>query len=205
MYSLVERGIAAVKTYMITYSEFIRIRRQEQEDGRMLTKLTNETLEEMKDYIAINKKSLEEAKKMDDLKRIDEINTQIRNAINTLDQIITIRMNKLANMAIFGTKIDQTRNNMTSEEIVLFDEMVRLTSDHKNKIISDLKNVQARELQVEEKDSDIDKMVIKIIADVPKFIWRNNKAYGPFNFPNVVEIDKEVAEILIKSGKAVSV
>jgi DNA replication initiation complex subunit (GINS family) len=189
---------------MITYSEFIRIRRLEQEDGRMLTKLTNETLDEMKDYIAINKKSLEEARKMDDPKRVDEISTQIKNAINTMDQIITMRMNKLANMAILGTKIDQARNNMTSEEIVLFDEMVRLVMEHKNKIITEMKNVQAKELRVEEEDSDIDKMVIKIIADVPKFIWRNNKSYGPFNFPNVVEIDKDVAEILIKGGKAVS-
>lgn len=189
---------------MITYSEFIRIRRQEQEDGRMLTKLTNETLEEMKDYIGINKKSLEEAKKMDDPKRVEEITTQIRNALTTLDRIITIRMTKLANMAIHDTKIDQARNNMTSEEIVLFDEMVRLASEHKKKIVSEVKNAEAKELHVEDDNSDVDKMVIKITADVPKFIWRNNKSYGPFSFPNVVEIDKEVAEILIKGGKAVS-
>ncbi|MCL5009902.1 MAG: hypothetical protein M1433_02925 [Candidatus Parvarchaeota archaeon] len=189
---------------MITYSEFIRIRRQEQEDGRMLTKLTNETLDEMKDYIAINKKSLEEAKKMGDSKREEEITTQINNAINTLDQIITIRMNKLSNMAILGTKIDQARNNMTSEEIVLFDEIVKIVSEHKKNIISEVKNVSAKELKVEEENSDVDKIVIKITADVPRFIWRNNKSYGPFNFPNVIEIDKEVAEILIKGGKAVS-
>ena len=63
---------------MITYSEFLRIRRQEQEDSRTITKLTDEMLEEMKEYIAINKNSLDEAKKLGDEHRIDEINTQIK-------------------------------------------------------------------------------------------------------------------------------
>ena len=41
------------------------------------------------------------------------------------------------------------------------------------------------------------------MSDIPQFIWKNNKTYGPFAFPNVVEVEKEVADILIKSGKAV--
>ena len=40
---------------MITYSEFLRIRRQEQEDNRTLTKFNDDMLAEMKEYIAINK------------------------------------------------------------------------------------------------------------------------------------------------------
>lgn len=188
---------------MITYSEFIRIKRQEQEDGRTLTKLTNENLEEMKDYIAINKKSLEEAKKMDDQKRLDEISIQIKNAINALDQILTMRMNKIANMAIQGTRPEQAKMNMTSEEMVLFDNLSRLVNEHKFKIIKDIRDVPPKELQKIESDEGTDKTVIKVIADVPRFVWRNNKSYGPFSFPNVIEIDKDVADILIKSGKAV--
>ncbi len=189
---------------MITYSEFIRIRRQEQED-RTLTKLTNETLEEMKEYIAINKKSLEEAKKMDDLKRAEEISTQIKNAINTLDQIITARMGKIANMTIQGTNIDQARNNLTSEELILFDNMLKLVNGHKSKIIREVKEVAPKEMQKVESEDNANRVVIKIIADVPRFVWKNNKTYGPFSFPNVVEIDRDVADILIKSGKAIGV
>jgi DNA replication initiation complex subunit (GINS family) len=190
---------------MITYSEFIRIRREEQEDSRTLSKLTNEVLEEMKDYIAINKKSLEEAKKMDDQKRAEEIATQISNAIKTLDQILTARMNKIANMAIQGTRADQAKSNMTSDEIVLFDNISRLVNEHKLRIIKEIKEVAPKEMQKIEAEDDGNKTVIKIIAEVPRFIWRNNKSYGPFGFPNVIEIDKDVAEILIKSGKAVGV
>ncbi len=190
---------------MITYSEFVRIRREEQENSRTLSKMTNQTLEDMKEYVAINKKSLEEAKKLDDSRRAEELSVQIRNALNTLDQIITTRMIKIANMAINGTNIDQIKINMTSDELILFDELSRVVNQHHTKMIRDIKEVQPKELQKVDEDTDTDKTVIKIIADVPKFVWRNEKSYGPFGFPNVVEIDKEVAEILIKSGKAVGV
>ncbi len=190
---------------MITYSEFIRIRRQEQEDSRTLTKLTNETLEEMKEYIAINKKSLEEAKKMDDSKRAEEIATQIKNALTTLDQILTVRMVKIANMTILGTNLDQARNNLTSEELILFDNMLKLVNEHKGKLMKEVKDVAPKEMQKVESEENTNIVVIRIIADVPRFVWKNNKTYGPFSFPNVIEIDRDVADILIKGGKAVGV
>jgi DNA replication initiation complex subunit (GINS family) len=188
---------------MITYSEFLRIRRQEQEDDTGITKFTDQLLADMNEYIAINKNSLEEAKKMGDQMRSDELSTQIKNAINTLEQILNIRMIKLAHIAILGVNIDVIRSNLLSSELVLFDRLTEIVNEHKSKIIGEAKNVAPKKLQKVETDDKTDKAVIKIIADVPKFIWRNDKAYGPFGFPNVIEIDKDVADILIKSGKAV--
>ncbi len=191
---------------MITYSEFLRIRRQEQEDNRTLTKFTDGVLEEMKEYIAINKNSLEEAKKMNDEKKAEEISTQIKNAISTLEQIINLRMLKIAGMSILDIDSEQAKTNMLSKEIILFDNMLSLSKEHKSSIINEVRTIEPKKLQkVESSDSDGDKVVIKILSDIPKFVWRNDKSYGPFSFPNVIEIDKDVAQILIKSGKAESV
>jgi DNA replication initiation complex subunit (GINS family) len=190
---------------MFTYSEFIRIRRQEQEDSRTLSKLTNDMLASMKEYIAINKKSLEEANKMDDVKRSEEISIQIKNAISTLDQLFTVRMGKIANMAVLGINTEQARGNMTSQELIFFDSLLNLVNEHKGKLLKEIKEVPPQELQKVEEDSNTNKMVIKVIADVPRFVWKNNKTYGPFSFPNIVEIDRDVAEILIKGGKAIGV
>ena len=188
---------------MITYSEFLRIRRQEQEDNRTLTKFTDDTLEEMKEYIAINKNSLEEAKKMNDEKKSEEISTQIKNAISTLEQIINLRMLKIASMSILDADSEQAKTNMLSKEIILFDNLLNLSKQHKSSIILDVKSIEPKKLQkVESNDSEGEKVVIKILSDIPKFVWRNDKAYGPFSFPNVIEIDKDVAQILVKSGKA---
>jgi DNA replication initiation complex subunit (GINS family) len=191
---------------MITYSEFLRIRRQEQEDNRTLTRFTDDVLEEMKEYIAINKNSLEEAKKANDEKRSEEISTQIKNAIYTLEQIINLRMLKIASMAVFDVDSEQPKMNMLSKEIILFDNLLKLSKEHKSAIINEVRLIEPRKLQkVEGNDSNGDKVVIKILSDVPKFVWRNDKSYGPFSFPNVIEIDKDVADILVKSGKAESV
>ena len=188
---------------MITYSEFLRIRRQEQDDSRTLTKLTDEMLDEMKEYIAINKNSLEEAKKIGDERRIEEVSTQIKNAISTLEQIINLRMLKIASMSILNVDNEQAKMNMFSKEIVLFENLSKLSKEHKSAIITEIKSIEPKKLQkVESEDNDGEKLVIKIISDIPKFVWRNDKSYGPFSFPNVIEIDKDVAEILIKSGKA---
>jgi DNA replication initiation complex subunit (GINS family) len=190
---------------MITYSEFLRIRRQEQEDSRTITKLTDEMLEEMKEYIAINKNSLDEAKKLGDEHRIDEINTQIKNAISTLEQILNARMLKIASLAILNVDSEQAKMNMLSKERILFDNFLRLSKEHKSSIINEIKSIEPKKLQkVESDDNDREKVVIKVISDIPKFVWRNDKSYGPFTFPNIIEIDKDVADILIKSGKAES-
>ncbi|MCL4362810.1 MAG: hypothetical protein OH338_02010 [Candidatus Parvarchaeota archaeon] len=191
---------------MITYSEFLRIRRQEQEDNRTLTKFNDEMLEEMKEYIAINKNSLEEAKKMNDEKKSEEISTQIKNAISTLEQIINLRMLKIAGMAILDVDSEQAKTNMLSKEIIFFDNLLNLSKQYKSGIITEVKSIEPKKLQkVESNDSESEKVVIKILSDIPKFVWRNDKSYGPFSFPNVIEIDKDVAQILIKSGKAESV
>ncbi|MGC8533048.1 MAG: hypothetical protein ACP5MV_00220 [Candidatus Parvarchaeum sp.] len=191
---------------MITYSEFLRIRRQEQEDNRTLTKFNDELLEEMKEYIAINKNSLEEAKKMNDEKKLEEISTQIKNAISTLEQIINLRMLKIASMAILDADSEQAKANMLSKEIIFFDNLLNLSKQYKSGVITEVKSIEPKKLQkVESNDSESEKVVIKILSDIPKFVWRNDKSYGPFSFPNVIEIDKDVAQILIKSGKAESV
>ncbi|MCL4376031.1 hypothetical protein M1558_00880 [Candidatus Parvarchaeota archaeon] len=191
---------------MITYSEFLRIRRQEQEDNRTLTKFNDDMLEEMKEYIAINKNSLEEAKKMNDEKKAEEISTQIKNAISTLEQIINLRMIKIASMAILDVDSEQAKTNMLSKEIIFFDNLLNLSKQYKSGVITEVKSIEPKKLQkVESNDSESEKVVIKILSDIPKFVWRNDKSYGPFSFPNVIEIDKDVAQILIKSGKAESV
>lgn len=162
-------------------------------------------LEEMKEYIAINKNSLEEAKKMNDEKKTEEISTQIKNAISTLEQIINLRLLKIASMSILDADSEQAKANMLSKEIILFDNLLVLSKEHKAGIINELKFIEPKKLQkVESEDSDGEKVVIKILSDIPKFVWRNDKSYGPFSFPNIIEIDKDVAQILIKSGKAES-
>ncbi len=189
---------------MITYSEFIRLRRAEDESRGELTPFSDKTLDEMKEYIAINKQALEECKKSNDENRASEISTKIKNALEELNKIINRRINKLTQIAIEGRGLDpKTRQNMLSQEVVLFDKLKEVIDSYKGKVIREIKEAEPKAVQKSDSEDDgSEKAVIKIMSDVPKFIWKNNKSYGPFSFPNVIEIDKDVADILVKGGKA---
>lgn len=188
---------------MITYSEFIRIRRAEEESNE-LTSLNDSTLEDMKMYIATAKKSLEEAKKINNEDKISAASTSIKNAMSTLDAILNIRLRKIMQYAILGIPLDsKTRDNMLSKEIELFDKLSSLVKGFKFDTLNEVREVKPAEDEVKhDEDDDSNKVVVKILSDIPKFVWKNNKTYGPYSFSNVVELDEEIADILVKSGKA---
>ena len=191
---------------MLTYNDFIRIRRSEQEDSRVITDLTDKLIEDMKDYIALSKSVLEEAKKNRDDKRVEEVSAQTKNVVNSLTQIINFRLIKFAQVAIFGSPIEQMRQKMSSSELIFFDSLQNLINEHKKRVIGEITDVTPRApvMQEQPDEESADKVVVKIITNVPRFVWKNDKSYGPFSFPSVVELDRDVADILIRSGKAQS-
>ena len=42
---------------------------------------------------------------------------------------------------------------------------------------------------------------LQILSDLPQMLWKSG-SYGPFKQGEIVEIDSEIADILLKSGKA---
>ncbi|MCW1301760.1 MAG: hypothetical protein OH316_01330 [Candidatus Parvarchaeota archaeon] len=190
---------------MITYSEFIRILRDES-SSRSLTSLTDSRIVDMIEYMSLTKRSLEEAKKIKDEERVSDLSKQIENVISTVNKIIDIRLKKIYQLSLLKSVDQGTKDMMSSKEIVMLDKLTQMLAEYKAAFISQIKEAEpAKEepkpVQAEKEDGD--KMVIKIMSDIPQFIWRNNKTYGPFSFPNVVEVEKDVADILIRSGKAV--
>lgn len=51
-------------------------------------------------------------------------------------------------------------------------------------------------------DSAISKTKIKFIHPVPSFVWKDMKEYGPFDIGEQTEIFPEVAELLVRKGRA---
>ncbi len=190
---------------MITYSEFIRILRDES-NSRSLTSLTDSKIVDMIEYMSLTKRSLEEAKKAGDSERVADLSRQIDNVLSTIDKIVDIRLKKIYQLSLLKSVDQVTKDLLSSKEIVILDKLTSIISEYKSSFIRQIKDAEpAKEEKkvLESEKSDGDKVVIKIMSDIPQFIWKNNKTYGPFSFPNVVEVEKEVADILIKSGKAV--
>ncbi|MDP8012694.1 MAG: hypothetical protein RAK22_01155 [Nanoarchaeota archaeon] len=192
---------------MITYSEFIRIRRAE-EESKDFTPLSDKTLDEMRSYVSLAKRSLLEAQNANDEERASEISLQIKNAVSTIDSIFNLRLKKLMNLILLDIPLtQQIKDKLLTREIEVYDQLKANVSSFKSSIITDIKNAapaeELKESKKEEEQGASDKSVIKVLSDIPQFVWKNHKTYGPYSFPNVIEIDKEIADILIKSGKAV--
>jgi len=195
---------------MITYNDFIRIKRQEQDDSRMLSKLNDDTINDMKEFIGITKAAIENARNNNDEQKLDLLTTQLKNALSAFESIINSRMIKIANILIVNGNSDLiNKENLSSKELVFVDELSKLFNNYKMSLLTDIKSVKPEDVvkntPAQEQSKDDNLTVIKITADVPKFIWKNSKSYGPFSFPQVIEIDKDIADILIKSGKAINV
>ncbi len=195
---------------MITYNDFIRIKRQEQDDSRMLSKLNDDTINDMKEFIGITKAAIENARNNNDEQKLDLLTTQLKNALSAFESIMNSRMIKIANILIVNGNSDLiNKENLSSKELVFVDELSKLFNNYKMSLLTDIKSVKPEDVvkntPAQEQSKDDNLTVIKITADVPKFIWKNSKSYGPFSFPQVIEIDKDIADILIKSGKAINV
>ena len=58
----------------------------------------------------------------------------------------------------------------------------------------------------ESKDSEDKKMTkIKFVHPMPSFVWKDMKVYGPFDEGEETEIYPEVAELIVRKGRAVKV
>ncbi len=190
---------------MITYSEFIRILRDES-NSRSLTSLTDSKVADMIEYMSLTKRSLQEAKRAGDEERVSDVSKQIENVLSTINKIIDIRLKKIYQLSLLKNIDQNTKDMLSSKETVILDKLASMLSEYKRSFLNQIKDAEpAREepKAVESEKNDSNKVVIKVMSDIPQFIWKNNKTYGPFAFPNVVEVEKEVADILIKSGKAV--
>jgi DNA replication initiation complex subunit (GINS family) len=54
----------------------------------------------------------------------------------------------------------------------------------------------------EEKDNNIEMTKIKFLHPVPSFVWKDMKIYGPYDSGEETEIFPEVAELLVRKGRA---
>ena len=62
---------------------------------------------------------------------------------------------------------------------------------------------QIEDTNVEKEDSqNKNKKTLRIISKIPKFIGKELEVYGPFNPDDMASLPKDIADVLIKKGRA---
>ena len=67
--------------------------------------------------------------------------------------------------------------------------------------ISVKKSVQVGHEADKPQSNTIHTTKLQILSDLPQMLWKSG-TYGPFKQGQIIEIDSEIADILLKSGKA---
>jgi len=157
---------------------------------------------------------------------------QIENINSMLKSLFERRQQKIVEMAIIKSKTSSDITDYSAllkEEREMFDELVELLNRFKKKLLLKLvtepgfmepkqEKKEPEKLETEEKTGSISKTeetkpeikaeelektkLIRFIYSVPRFVGHNLEVYGPFEDDDTANLPEEIADILIKKGRA---
>ncbi|MFP4112581.1 MAG: hypothetical protein ACLFPQ_05680 [Candidatus Woesearchaeota archaeon] len=211
----------------ITYETLFDIARREkmQED---LQKLDADFFSNLTKYISEKQKILAKKPEGNIFSRDERQITQkqIENIRKLVSELYARRERKIINLAIIKSRTNSKLIDTTTllpQEKNLFLYVFKILNESKKNILYNLlqakmpqpidasacfrtlqsaqNSAQGQEKPAEEKSSAIEK-IIKFLSPVPKFVGKELETYGPFEKEDTARLPLEIADVLIKKGRA---
>jgi DNA replication initiation complex subunit (GINS family) len=213
----------------INYETLFDLLRREK-NREELQSLDKDFYEQVLAYLKEKKDSL--SRKDDELfasAEKEKLKIQFQNIRRIIKELYERREKKVINMAMSrartGSDVIDTSALLPSEK-EYFDDQVRLFVQYKDKVLDRILNVKEFDSKTEERAVESEKQVEKreenneetqktfvaasapdrkkvlILDSMPKFMGLNNEVLGPFNEGEEVELDSQIADVLVKGGKA---
>lgn len=184
---------------MLTYNDVYNFARQEKYNPT-LQKLPKNFFDELKNYLNEKRKLFEKEEISDTIKKLKK---QFENIDSLINELFEIRLKKIINLAFLAKISGITKSdieNMLQEEKDFFNKVLDSMKQFDEKIKTELSNVG------EKKDlKNKNTQMIKFIEDVSEFLDGEGITCGPFKKGDIVNISKEIAEILVMDKKAIKV
>jgi len=180
---------------MLTYNDLYEILRKEK-FNETLQPLPKNFLEDMSEYLNDKK---EQSDKENSLftDSIAKIKKQLENSIALFKELILRRKKKLLNLVFVAAEtgiMKRDYENMLSSERDLFEKMVKAFEDSDK----DMSNIFVSK----KVDSSKKSRMIIFNQAVEQFVDLTGTLAGPFATGELVNLENEVAEILVSGGKA---
>ena len=218
------------KEINITYETIFDLLRREKNRAE-LQKLGDSFFVDVNDYIKEKYSILKDQQMKVDMSASAEkekTQKQIENINSMLKGLFERRQQKIVDMAIIKSRIPPNTVNyspLLKEEKEMFDELVLLLNEFKEKVLLKLitkpevieskqeekrpEESESKELKTEEEtkpeikaEEDEDTKLVRFIHSVPRFVGRHLEVYGPFEDDDTANLPEEIADILIKKGRA---
>lgn len=139
---------------------------------------------------------------------------EVENAKKLLEDVINRRQKKIVLAALSTVRGQLPPSNLTDEERKFFDEIVNSLKSFKNEINEKFREFdEIVEEKVEEAKKSIEelrpreekmeivrpdgKLLVKILADLPRFIASDMQTYGPLKTGDVISLPEEIGNLLI--------
>jgi DNA replication initiation complex subunit (GINS family) len=182
-------------TYETLFELFTREKNREE-----LQKLDAKFYDELLSYLREKKGSAENPMFSDEEKQRSR--RQVENIIKIIKELYDRREKKIIFMALNKTRTNSgtiDSSALLEEEQQLFNSVVQVLSQHRNEILNSVLNDSPVVRTASKQQTN---KLIRFLHDVPKFVGKELEIYGPFKEEDVANLPAEVAEILLKKGKA---
>jgi len=188
-------------TEIISYEELRKLQNLER-DNKSLQELSEDFFQKVKSYIKEKEKIIEENKDKDNVfaKQLFEKNTQeLKNIKKILEDICSRRRRKVVLQALTNiyAKVHNTEN-MLPEEEELYNKVIELFKEYTEAF---MKKFEEKQIEKEEEPKESNEKIV-VLEDIPEFLWKDGKSYGPFEKNQIVQLPNELKEYFISQGKA---
>jgi DNA replication initiation complex subunit (GINS family) len=208
---------------LITYQKIREIQRDER-SNTTLCKFPENILELIQSYLNEKKNFLEknsDEKNIFSMDKFSRAEYEFKNTKISIQNIFDTRHKKIIEKAFQisknNMKIKDTTNMLYFEKNI-FMQLIELFDKYNNDcIIAMLSNKkpefefscqkpnnEGQSLKIDEDflNKEKDKKLIKIINNVPLFVWEDNSKFGPYKPEDVVFLPQKISELLVKQKMA---
>lgn len=193
-------------TYEVLY-EILRREKYNQELQKLDSTFFNDVINYIKEKNAILESQKEKENVFSKLET-GKTEKQIQNIKKILKELYERRENKILQQAIFDAKLKQKSEleNTLPEEKQIYNRLFELLTSFRriildNLLSANLPNLEEPKVIKIQKNESLTKL-IRIVHAIPRFVGEDLRVYGPFEEENIANLPTNIANLLIKKGRA---
>ena len=192
---------------IITYETLYELLRREKSRSE-IQDLGNDFFGDVIKYIKDKKDILESQKSKDNVfasREIERTTKQLGSIYTILKELYERRENKIINSALLNSRNDSKVDVsvLLPDEIKFYESLRNNLNLYRKGILSSLLEGKLPVLEEPKviKSDFKDKMLIRFINPVPKFVGSNGFSYGPFEEEDIANLPLDIANLLVEKER----
>lgn len=208
------------KEVVLTYETLYEILRKEK-IRQGLQKVDDNFITDVLTYLKDKQQSYDDTIAKNDIfsqSEREKLATQIKNAKKIIRDLYDLRERKIINMGINHSRTQShivDTEHLLQHEKQLFESIHSLLNLNRQSVLKNIMELRipehgldvpikrpAQPVQKTEKKEETGKKSVKFLEDVEQFVGEELELYGPYKAKDSAQLPQEVAEVLIRQGKA---